>query len=83
MATQMAAPVRHEYPHLTILARAHSVEHTYDLMRAGVEHLYRETMDSALPWVWRLCASSVSAPIKPCVQRGFFAITRKKHSEDL
>lgn len=47
-ATQMAAQVRHEYPHLTILARAHSVEHTYDLMRAGVEHVYRETMDSAL-----------------------------------
>jgi monovalent cation:proton antiporter-2 (CPA2) family protein len=47
-ATQMAIQIRHEYPHLTILARAHSVEHAYDLMQAGVEHVYRETLDSAL-----------------------------------
>lgn len=47
-ATEMAAQIRHEFPNLTILARAHSVEHSYDLMRAGVEHVYRETLDSAL-----------------------------------
>jgi voltage-gated potassium channel Kch len=47
-ATEMAMHIRHEYPQLTILARAHSVEHTYDLMRVGVEHIYRETLDSAL-----------------------------------
>jgi monovalent cation:proton antiporter-2 (CPA2) family protein len=47
-ATQMAQQIRHEYPHLTILARAHSVEHAYDLLHAGVEHVYRETLDSAL-----------------------------------
>ncbi len=47
-ATELARHIRHEYPDLTILARAHSVEHMYDLMQAGVEHIYRETFDSAL-----------------------------------
>ena len=47
-AAKLATQIRHEYPHLTILARAHSVEHAYDLMKIGVEHVYRETFDSAL-----------------------------------
>ena len=47
-ATEVAAQIRHHFPHLHILARAHSVEHSYDLMRAGIDHVYRETLDSAL-----------------------------------
>ena len=35
--THLAAKVRHHYPHLRILARSHSLEHSYDLMHEGVE----------------------------------------------
>ncbi len=33
--THLAAKVRHNYPHLRILARSHSLEHSYDLMHEG------------------------------------------------
>ncbi|MBT3341734.1 MAG: potassium transporter [Gemmatimonadetes bacterium] len=46
--TELASKVRHHFPHLRILARSHSVEHSYDLMHEGVEDVYRETFDSAL-----------------------------------
>ena len=46
--THLAAKVRRHYPHLRILARSNSLEHSYDLMHEGVEDVYRETFDSAL-----------------------------------
>jgi voltage-gated potassium channel Kch len=36
------------FPELTILARAHGRAHAYELMDAGVDHVYRETLDSSL-----------------------------------
>jgi voltage-gated potassium channel Kch len=40
--------VRHEFPHLRILARAVSRQHAYELIRAGVADVYRETLGSAV-----------------------------------
>jgi monovalent cation:proton antiporter-2 (CPA2) family protein len=40
--------VKEHFPHLKILARAHSREHAYELLNAGVKHVFRETLDSAL-----------------------------------
>ena len=40
--------VQHEFPHLRILARAVSRQHAYELIRAGVDDVFRETVGSAL-----------------------------------
>jgi voltage-gated potassium channel Kch len=40
--------VRHEFPHLHILARAVSRQHAYELFRLGVKDVYRETLGSAI-----------------------------------
>ncbi|MEM7426278.1 MAG: monovalent cation:proton antiporter-2 (CPA2) family protein [Pseudomonadota bacterium] len=36
------------YPHLKIFVRAYDRRHAYELMNAGVEHVYRETFGSSL-----------------------------------
>ena len=36
------------FPHLTILARARSRTDAYELLDAGVDHVYRETLDTSL-----------------------------------
>ncbi|SSY79984.1 monovalent cation:proton antiporter-2 (CPA2) family protein [Alysiella crassa] len=38
---------RHNYPHLTIIARAHDSLHAYDLHYAGADYIVRETADAA------------------------------------
>ncbi len=45
---QMAESVRQHFPKLTLLARAYDRRHAYELMRAGVDIIVRETFDSAL-----------------------------------
>ena len=40
--------VREHFPHLTIVARARNVTHYFALRRLGVQHVERETLDSAL-----------------------------------
>ncbi len=40
--------VQREFPNLRILARAVSRQHAYELIRAGVDEVYRETLGSAL-----------------------------------
>jgi len=40
--------IQKHFPHLTILARARNRMHQYALMEAGVQYIYRETVDSAL-----------------------------------
>jgi len=40
--------VRKHFPHLTILARARGRTQAYDLLDAGVDHVFRETLDSSL-----------------------------------
>jgi voltage-gated potassium channel Kch len=36
------------FPQLTIMARAHGRTHEYELLKAGVPHVYRETMGSSM-----------------------------------
>lgn len=40
--------VRKHFPHLAIVARARNRQHAYRLLEAGVSHLFRETLGSAL-----------------------------------
>lgn len=40
--------VRKHFPHLTILARAHDRQDAYDLLEAGIVHVYRESLDTSL-----------------------------------
>jgi voltage-gated potassium channel Kch len=45
---EMAAAVKKHFPQLTILARAASRSEAYELMDAGVEHVFRDKLDSSL-----------------------------------
>lgn len=45
---ELVETVRKHFPHLKILARASDRPDVYDLLDAGVEHIYRETLDSSL-----------------------------------
>ncbi|UCH26516.1 MAG: cation:proton antiporter, partial [Trueperaceae bacterium] len=40
--------IRKHFPHLTILARAEDRHDAYELLNEGVEHIYRETLDTSL-----------------------------------
>ncbi len=45
---ELVHTLRQHFPHLTILARASDRGDAYDLMDAGVRHVYRETLDTSL-----------------------------------
>jgi glutathione-regulated potassium-efflux system ancillary protein KefC len=45
---EVATLVKEHFPHLTIVARARNVTHYYALRNLGIEHVERETLDSAL-----------------------------------
>ena len=45
---ELIEKVRHEFPHLTVMARARDRRAATRLLNAGVEHVYRETLDSGL-----------------------------------
>ena len=45
---QIVETAHRHYPHLTILARATSRTHAYELLDAGVDLVYRETLDTSL-----------------------------------
>ncbi|MCL4822359.1 MAG: monovalent cation:proton antiporter-2 (CPA2) family protein [Vicinamibacteria bacterium] len=45
---EMAREARRHFPQLTILARAEDREDAYQLLDAGVTHVYRETLDASL-----------------------------------
>jgi monovalent cation:proton antiporter-2 (CPA2) family protein len=47
-ALQIIETVQREFPQLKILARAISRQHAYEVLRRGVNHVYRETLGSAL-----------------------------------
>jgi monovalent cation:proton antiporter-2 (CPA2) family protein len=47
-ALQIIATVQREFPRLKILARATSRQHAYEILRLGVNHVYRETLGSAV-----------------------------------
>ncbi len=45
---EMAATVRKHFPQLTVLARAASRTEAYELMDAGVQHVFRDKLDTSL-----------------------------------
>ncbi len=45
---QIIETIQHEFPRLKILARATSRQHAYEILRLGVNQVYRETLGSAL-----------------------------------
>ncbi|GAB4109940.1 MAG: monovalent cation:proton antiporter-2 (CPA2) family protein [Roseiflexaceae bacterium] len=45
---EMVHTVKKHFPHLTIMARAHDRADAFELIEAGVPHIYRETLDTAL-----------------------------------
>ncbi|RCR71483.1 monovalent cation:proton antiporter-2 (CPA2) family protein [Larkinella punicea] len=45
---ELVETVKKHFPHLKVLVRAADREDTYDLMDAGLTHIYRETVDSSL-----------------------------------
>jgi monovalent cation:proton antiporter-2 (CPA2) family protein len=47
-ATQITAQVRRHFPRLSILARAHSLQHSYALLEAGADQVFRETLGTAV-----------------------------------
>jgi monovalent cation:proton antiporter-2 (CPA2) family protein len=47
-AIQIIETVQREFPRLKILARATSRQHAYEILRLGVNQVYRETLGSAL-----------------------------------
>lgn len=47
-ALQIIETVQREFPRLKILARATSRQHAYEIIRLGVNQVYRETLGSAL-----------------------------------
>jgi glutathione-regulated potassium-efflux system ancillary protein KefC/glutathione-regulated potassium-efflux system protein KefB len=44
----MVEMLKRDYPALPIFARAASRQHAYELLRRGIDHVYRETLGSAL-----------------------------------
>ena len=47
-SVRLVKQVQQEFPHLHILARAVSRQHAYELLRTGVDDVFRETLGSAL-----------------------------------
>lgn len=45
---ELVETARKHFPHLQVLVRADDRDDAYELMDAGVEHVYRETLDSSL-----------------------------------
>lgn len=47
-SVEVAKLVREHFPNLTVVARARNVQHYYELRKLGIEHVERETFESAL-----------------------------------
>lgn len=47
-AVELARTAKKHFPNLTVLARAWDIGHAHELMEAGVQHIYRETLDTSL-----------------------------------
>jgi len=45
---EIVRTVQEHFPHLRILSRARGRPQAYDLLEAGVDHVYRETLDTSL-----------------------------------
>jgi Kef-type K+ transport system membrane component KefB len=47
-AIEIVRTVQKHFPHLRILSRARGRPHAYELLEAGVENIYRDTLDTSL-----------------------------------
>lgn len=47
-AMEIVEAARRHFPHLEIFSRARGRAHAYDLLDAGIDRIYRETLDSSL-----------------------------------
>jgi voltage-gated potassium channel Kch len=47
-SVSLVETVKKHFPHLTLLVRAYDRDDSYQLIEAGVGHVYRETLDSSL-----------------------------------
>jgi voltage-gated potassium channel Kch len=47
-ALEIVHTAQSRFPHLRVLCRAYGRPHAYDLLEAGVENVYRETLDTSL-----------------------------------
>ncbi|HEX5061422.1 MAG TPA: monovalent cation:proton antiporter-2 (CPA2) family protein [Kofleriaceae bacterium] len=56
-ATKIAEHVRHNFPHLPIIARCRNRPHYWQLRKLGIEHVFRETF--AASWESGICALRV------------------------
>lgn len=45
---EIAATAHNHFPHLAVMTRAISRTHAYELIEAGEEHVYRESLDSSI-----------------------------------
>jgi len=70
--------VQKHFPHLTILARAFGRPHAYELLDAGVDHVYRETLDTSL----RLGADALRMLGHRSYQAQRAAKTFRRHDEE-
>ncbi len=45
---QLIAIAKHDYPHLKLLVRAYDRAHAYEVLRAGIDNVYREVIGSSM-----------------------------------
>jgi voltage-gated potassium channel Kch len=69
---------RRHFPHLTILARASGRADAYELIEAGVNHVYRETLDASL----RLGIEALRLLGFPSHQAHRASLTFRRHDEN-
>jgi monovalent cation:proton antiporter-2 (CPA2) family protein len=65
------------FPHLKILARSNSYEDSYELIEKGIDHVYRETFDTAL----RMGTDALTLMGYRAFQVNRAALTFRKHNE--
>jgi len=70
--------VRKHFPHLAIMARAEGRQEAYELLEAGVEHVYRETFDTSL----RMGVDTLRLLGRRAFQAHRSALTFRGHDEE-
>jgi monovalent cation:proton antiporter-2 (CPA2) family protein len=75
---ELVATAKRHFPHLRILARASDWKDAHELVGAGVEHVYRETLDSSL----RLGVDALRLLGFRAYQAGRAARTFLRHDEE-
>jgi monovalent cation:proton antiporter-2 (CPA2) family protein len=76
---QIVAAARRYFPHLEIFARAFDRTHAYELLNAGVTHVYREVFDSSLAMAEDALVALGQHPYEAARASRLF----RKHDEEL